>query len=219
MIRVYGTSHVSYESIELIDEKLEQHDPDIVALELDTARLEALISDQDNSQGPIFIRLLRYFQQKVGEKTGVMPGDEMLHAIHRAETQGRDLALIDQDIRVTLQRLKNIRRKEKVKAAGSIFLGLLLPGAFDLSTIPKDAKIDELLEETKHRFPGIYRVLVQERNDYMAAALEQLQNEHPEKDIVAFVGAGHKEELRRMLEEAGVNEEIEDSSNQTLEDF
>lgn len=216
MIHIYGTSHVSEESIELIDEKVDEHDPEIVALELDMKRLKALLTDDSRSDAPVFIRLIKYFQQKVGQKTGVMPGDEMLHAYQRCEQGDREVALIDQDIRITLQRLNNIRRKEKVKAVGSILLGVLLPGSFDLSTIPEDEDIQRLLEETRKRFPEIYQILVEERNQYMAAALQQLQEDHPEKDIVAFVGAGHKEALKDILNEV---EFEENSGNQSLEDF
>lgn len=220
MIHVYGTSHVSEESIELIDEKIAEHDPEIIALELDVKRLEALLAGDERTDAPLFIKLVRYFQQKVGQKTGVMPGDEMLHAYHRCEQQDRDVALIDQDIRITLQRLNKIRRKEKVKAAASLIFGLLLPGSFDLSEIPEDEDIKYLLEETEQRFPGIYKVLVEERNFYMATALQKLQEEHPEKDIVAFVGAGHKEALRDILDEVEFEDDSgDDSENRSLEDF
>lgn len=224
---MHGTSHVSEESIALIDEKLDEHDPEIVALELDMKRLEALLTGDQTSDAPIFIRLIKYFQQKVGQKTGVMPGDEMLHAYSRCEQDDRDIALIDQDIRITLQRLNKIRRKEKVKAAGSLLLSLILPGSFDVSKIPEDEQIETLLEETRDRFPGIYQVLVEERNQYMAAALKQLQEENPEKDIVAFVGAGHKDALRDILEQTEIDhhekeqpkDDQDDDPSRSLEDF
>jgi len=59
MIHVYGTSHVSHESLDLIQEKIEEHDPDTVALELDFMRLNALLNDESQRGGPIFIRIIK----------------------------------------------------------------------------------------------------------------------------------------------------------------
>ncbi len=204
MIHVYGTSHVSEDSLTLIEEKVRQHDPDIIALELDYARLNALLREEREEQGPLFLRLMRFFQESIGSKTGVMPGEEMLYAYEVALEEGRDIGLIDQEISVTLQELKGISRKEKVKAAAHLLVGVLLPfEGFDVSRIPDEKFIDELLEEMRFKFPELYRVLVKERNWYMAEALKQLQRDNPDADIVAFVGAAHRKEVARMLKDQG----------------
>lgn len=201
LIHVYGTSHVSGESIELIDEKIEEHDPDVVALELDLTRLEALVNEETEKGGPLFIRLIRRFQESIGSKTGVMPGEEMLYAYHKALSEERDVILIDQDIQITVNRLMEIPRKEKFRAVLSIFLGFLTGKGFDFSEIPDEKLIDRLLEELKDDFPSIYRVLVEERNMVMTESLRSVQEENPEEDIVAFVGAAHRKELEKMLAE------------------
>lgn len=202
MVKVYGVSHVSEESIQLIRSKIEEHDPDIVALELDAPRLNALLSDENASSDSFFGEIIRRFQRYVGNKTGVMPGDEMVFAYEECGREDIEVALIDQNIQITLNRLKEVRRKEKVKAALSIIFALLMPGKMNLKNIPSDAEIESLLEETKDQYPGIYRVLVEERNTYMAEALKHLQRNNAEKEIVAFVGAGHRDEIRRLLEES-----------------
>lgn len=212
MIHVYGTSHVSNESLELIDEKLEEHQPDIIALELDPQRLQALLTDQESSSGSIFLNLLKRFQEYIGSKTGVMPGEEMAHAYRKAEDLDADVALIDQDMRVTLQRLKEVSRKEKVKAVFSLLFGGLASSKFDFSQIPEDKEIDSILDETRNEFPQIYNVLVAERDSYMAASLRQLQLDNPESEIVAFVGAGHKESVRKLLEQNSLQKSITDFS-------
>lgn len=216
MIQVYGTSHISNESIELIDEKLEEHQPDIIALELDPRRLQALLSDEDHSSGSIFLDLLKHFQNYLGKKTGVLPGEEMKHAYERAEKYGADVALIDQDISVTLNRLKGVNRKEKVKAALSLVFGGLTSSKFDFSKIPEDQEIQKILDETKDEFPEIHSVLVAERDSYMAASLRQLQLDNPEADIVAFVGAGHKESVRELLDQNSFQRSITDFSSEKV---
>ncbi len=200
MIHIYGTSHVSEDSLKVIDEKIDEHDPDIVALELDLLRLEALLTGDRPSSGPVFLWIMKKFQNFVGSRTGVMPGEEMLHAFKKAIDEDREVALIDQDIRITVNRLGEVRRKEKVKAAFSLLGGLFIGGGFDLSSIPQDEQIERLLEEFKDRYPELYNVLVRERDQVMSDALRQLQTENPDAEIVAFVGAGHEQELRERLQ-------------------
>ena len=202
MVSVYGTSHVSQESMDVINEALDEHQPDIVALELDMPRLESLLSDEEGRDGSLFMKVLKKFQQRIGRKTGVMPGDEMMYAYQRCADDDMELALIDQDIRVTFGRLKKIPAKEKVKAGLSLVLSVFASKKMDLSKIPEDDTIEMLLEEAKDQYPEIYRILVQERNVYMAKALKQLEEENPDKEIVAFVGAGHKEAIRELLDES-----------------
>jgi pheromone shutdown protein TraB len=200
LIYVYGTSHVSEDSFDVIDDAIEEHDPEVVALELDYPRLNSLLSDEKQTGGPIMIRLMRLFQESIGSRTGVMPGEEMEYAFERAMESQREVALVDQDIRVTVGRLKQVRRKEKVKAAISVVAGLLTGGSFDVSNIPEEEVIDELVEKMKEEFPGLYRVFMEERNQYIVEALKKVDEEN-EGDVVAFLGAAHVKKVKEMLDE------------------
>ena len=203
MIRVYGTSHVSQDSIELIDDVMEQ-DPDIVALELDDNRLRALKNGEKNRAKSIFLRLLQRLQNRIGEKTGLMPGKEMLHAYERSLENMNDVALIDQDIRVTLDRLKSVNRKEKAKAFFSLLLAFILPfGSLDASKIPDEEEIQEMIEMLQGSYPEISRVLLEERNNLMAMRIAELQDRNPEAFIAVFVGAAHKKSIESILEAEG----------------
>jgi len=201
LIHVYGTSHVSEESFKVIDEAIEEHDPDVIALELDHIRLNSLLGDDKQDSGSLFAHLIKYFQNRVGAKTGVMPGEEMKYAYDKAVKDGRDVAMVDQDIRVTLQRLNGVRRKEKAKAAFSMILGFLGFGEkFDVSEIPDDEMISDLVEEMKKEFPGLYRVLMEERNQYIVEALKEV-DQKSDGDVVAFLGAAHVGKVEEILSE------------------
>lgn len=201
MVYIYGTSHVSEDSFELIDEKIEEHDPDIVAVELDPVRLEALLTGKDReSGGPLFLRLVKKFQEYIGSKTGVMPGQEMLYAYRKSIAEGREVALIDQDIRITVNRIGKVRRKEKVRAVFDSVIGFFVSEQFDISKIPEEEMINELLGELEKRYPGLYHVLVEERDHVMTEYLRQLERNDPDAEIVAFVGAAHRESIEELLE-------------------
>jgi pheromone shutdown protein TraB len=200
LIHVYGTSHVSGDSMEVINEKLEEHDPDIVALELDLGRLNALLNGKTSAQGgPVFLKLVKKFQDFIGSRTGVMPGEEMLYAYRKSIAENREVALIDQDIRATINRLETVSKKEKIRAMAEAGAAFLLPGKFDASEIPEEEMIQKLLDEMEKRYPGLYRVFLEERNQVMADYLRNLQKEEPDAEIVAFVGAAHRKDLEDRL--------------------
>ncbi|MFB6203406.1 MAG: TraB/GumN family protein [Candidatus Nanohaloarchaea archaeon] len=211
-IHLYGTSHVSRDSIELIDEAFSRHDPDIVALELDPLRLQSLLDDEDRSQGPLFLRLISRFQDFIGKRTGLMPGRELLYAYERSVERGNDVALIDQDIRITVDRLRQMSRKEKVKVVLSILAGFVMgPFGYDPSVIPEQDQIDEMVEELEEMFPQLYTILFEERNRVMTENLKAVREENPGAEIVAFVGASHRKPVKEALEDESSSEgEVEE---------
>lgn len=212
MIKLYGTSHVSHESLDVIDRAF-QDEPDMIALELDPVRLEALLTGgQGSEDASAFIRLLQKFQEYVGNKTGLMPGQEMLYAYNRGMREDLEVALVDQDIRITIERLKDVRRKEKVKAVLSTGIGLLLPfgDKFDLEEIPDEEKIQELISKLEVSFPGIYEVLMKERNVHMVECISRLQINNPESDIAIFMGAAHRKPVAESLRGEGFEVSCED---------
>ncbi|MFB6147252.1 MAG: TraB/GumN family protein, partial [Candidatus Nanohaloarchaea archaeon] len=141
------------------------------------------------------------FQDFIGSKTGVMPGEEMLYAYRKSVAENREVALIDRDIRATVDRLGDVSRKEKFRALLEAGIGLLKGDEFEVSEIPEEELVDEILYELEQKFPGLHQVLVEERNQVMAGFLENLQEGEPDAEIVAFVGAAHRKEVQEMVEQ------------------
>lgn len=215
MIKIIGTSHVSQKSIEKIDEAFEEFDPDVVCLELDMGRLNALITGERESPDNLIYSLLANFQKYIGSKTGVMPGEEMLHAYNRASNSGKEIYLIDRDIRETLQRLNAVRRKEKVKAL--MMLPLSIFGAkFDYTEIPEAEMLDDMKEKFAEGFPEIYQAVLEERDIYMFKALEKVAEDNLGKDILVVVGAAHQKGLEDRKDEIDSQGPVE-SKQSTLE--
>lgn len=217
MIEIVGTSHVSQESIERIDEAFESHDPDVICLELDKNRLNSLLTDEQSTESMSLLHKgLAAFQRYIGGKTGVMPGEEMQYAFEKAQAEGLEVYLIDQDIRHTLGRLKAVRRKEKAKAV--MMLPLSFFGEkFDYTSIPDQSQIDELLKVFKEKFPELYQVFVEERNLHMAESLRIVQNKHPDSNVLAVVGAAHKTGLERYVNEISSKSSVEKGKQTKLE--
>ena len=218
-IVIVGTSHVAAQSMQEVTEAIEKEEPTIIALELDRNRLHSLLSEskekgkvpikQIGLKGWLFYIIAQWAQEKIGKSLGVVPGIEMKTAIKLAAKNQIRVALIDQDIRLTLKKLsKNIKWKEKWN-----FFVDLITGPFtgkkqlkklgmenlDLTKVPKGDLIEKLLERVKDRYPGLYYTLVEERNQIMAARIKKLLEAHPEDKILVVIGAGHKKGIEEIL--------------------
>ncbi|MDD5331223.1 MAG: TraB family protein [Candidatus Nanoarchaeia archaeon] len=210
-IILIGTSHISKESIKEVESTITAEFPDLICLELDSQRLPGLISNQKRKlrasdvfrigfKGFLFNLIGAYAEKKLGEVVNVKPGSEMKKAYQLARKYKIKLALIDQPINITLKRLsKSITFKEKMTFIKELITSPFKKQKlkFDLTKVPNEKIITELLGETKKKYPSIYRTLITERNEYMAKSLYKLMFNH--NKIVAIIGAGHEKEIIELI--------------------
>lgn len=212
-----GTSHIAKQSIEEVKKIIEEENPKIIALELDKKRLHALLHKKKEDKGLklrdirrvgfkgfIFSLIGEYAEKKLGEQVGVKPGEEMLTAVKLAKEKSIHLAFVDQDIEITLKKLsKHISWKEKFRFLGDIVKSIFKREPevqFDLKTVPSEEVIKTLTKRVEKDYPNVYKVLVSDRNEFMAKKIAQLMREREEK-IFAIVGAGHEKEMMQMIKE------------------
>ena len=111
---IVGTSHISPQSLKQVEYILLKIRPEIIALELDRKRLPALLGQKKKSlklsdirkvglKGFLFNLIGAYAEKRLGKITGIKPGSEMKKAIEIAKSLGSKIALIDQDIEITLK--------------------------------------------------------------------------------------------------------------------
>jgi pheromone shutdown-related protein TraB len=211
---IVSTSHVAKESVEKVRKTIENEKPDIVAVELDHKRLHALFGPQRRIplsiikrvgvKGFLFLVIGRWLQQRIGKWVGVVPGAEMKTAVVAAKKIKAKVALIDRDIEVTVKRLSaGLSWNEKLKFVKDLILGVLGKGrkmqGFELSKVPAAKLIVEVMAYLKENYPNVYRVLVEERNEVMAANIVKIMKIEPDSKIVAVVGAGHEEGIAEKV--------------------
>ena len=217
-IVIIGTSHISRQSVAEIKQAIETHHPQCVAVELDMKRLHALLSKQKPSisfgdmfrigiKGFMFALIGSYVQKKLGKLVGTAPGSDMLEAVKLAKKNMMKIALIDQDIEITLRRFSNtLSWRERFRFVWDIIKGAVMPKAelrrygldkIDLTRVPPEQLIKKMTLQLKKRYPNVYNVLIRERNQHMIKQLKQLSEQYPV--IVAVVGAGHKEAIEKAV--------------------
>ncbi len=191
-IKIIGTSHVSRRSIKEVKETIERLRPACIGVELCPARFHALSSKQKpNLRYGLLVWVFSWLQRKLGERVGVLPGSEMLAAIEAGRKVGAKIFFIDKNIEEIVYSLKKIPVREKIKIFGSL---LFLPFAR-----AKITSVEQVLREMREQFPVLYRVLVAERNLFMAEQAKRLEKEFG--SVVIVVGLGHKKGIEKLLKE------------------
>lgn len=217
-----GTAHISQESVDLVEQVIEQEKPDCVCIELDDKRYQALTQKKKweeldlktivkNKQlSTLLVQLLMgSYQKRLGGKLGVTPGAELLMAANTAKKLQIPISLCDRDVRITLRRAwKSTSFWKK-----GYLLTSLLASVFDKTEVSeeklKELKqkdvLTELMDEMGSALPDLKRVLIDERDIFLNEKIKS----SPGKRIVAVVGAGHvagmiaafKEDNKSKLEE------------------
>ncbi len=212
-LTIIGSSHIAKESILHVKEFISKNKPEIIALELDRKRFIALFDKRKPSLRDIgeigfwgfLINLIgAYIEKKLGKLVGVSPGSEMKMAVSLAKDYNAKIALIDQDISITLKRLiKKITFKEKLRILKDLLKGLILRKSdiepFDLTKVPSEKLILKLISKVKEMYPSIYEVLIKERNHIMAKALNKIMNDNKDSKILAIIGAGHEKRVYEII--------------------
>ncbi|WML66781.1 MAG: hypothetical protein METHP_00237 [Methanoregula sp. SKADARSKE-2] len=206
-IKIVGTAHVSQQSVDEVRAAIEEFRPEVVAIELDTARYSALKKEgrdptvQDvleikNFNTLLVQWLLAYLQRKIGFDVGVEPGAEMKAAIEEAEQRGIPLALVDRDIRVTLLRFWNsLGFFGKIKMGWALIISIAeidKGQEIDIESLKDQNVIEVVMEEFRKFSPNGAKALIDERDAYIAHQLLLLKAQRPEGRILAIVGAGHR---------------------------
>ena len=146
-----------------------------------------------------------WVEEKMGKMVGTKPGDDMKAAIRSAAKVKAKMALIDQEIQITLRNFfKEFTFKEKMKVLWDVTGGLIFKRqeikGFDLRKVPGDELIEKLLDQVKDRYPSFYKTLISDRNIVMSRKLKKMMKENPDSQIVAVVGAGHVKGMKELLE-------------------
>ena len=213
-VKIIGTSHISKDSVTEIKKTIGEFEPDIVCVELDVNRYKSLFQKRRGKFklshigrlglfGFLFYLLGSISQKVLGRRAGSKPGIDMRSAIVEAKKVGAKVALIDQDISITLRNLsKRVPFPEKMKLFAYVLFGGFVSKKrikFNLKSVPKDSVVKTLVREMKHKFPSFYKVLVADRDRYMQKQVGAIVKKFPESKILVIVGAGHKSSLKKFV--------------------
>ncbi|MBL0715046.1 MAG: TraB/GumN family protein [Desulfosarcina sp.] len=213
-IILIGTAHVSRESADLVRTTIETEKPDTVCVELCESRWQSIRHKSHWREMDIvkvikekkaFLLLsnliLASFQKRIADKLDIQPGQEMITAIETAESLGARTWLADRDIRTTLARTwRSMGLWGKVKLLFQLLLSLGEVDDLteeDIEKMKQEDILNALLNELGASQPVIRKILIDERDRYLAQRIKGA----PGQKIVAVVGAGHVPGIKACWEQ------------------
>ena len=212
-IILVGTAHVSRQSAELVTRVIEAEKPETVCIELCESRYQSM-TQKDRWQNMDLLKVIKErkaflllsnlmlasFQKRIGQKLGIKPGEEMMKAIEATEKVGARIHLADRDIRTTLSRTWRLMGLwTKIKLLGHLVISVGEVDKIkeeDVEEMKNMDVLETLLSEIGEALPELRRILIDERDQYLAYKTRTA----PGRKIVSVVGAGHVPGMKRYWE-------------------
>lgn len=238
-VTVLGTAHVSKASADKVKELLATGQYDGVAIELCPSRYNSMIDPDSLAKMDLFqvfkegkasmviaSLALGAYQQKMADEFGIEPGAEMRMAIQQAKEVNAEVHLIDREVGTTLKRVySNVPWWKKMGIAGGL-LGSVISSEKVSAEEVERLKEGDILETTFSQFAEeakeLFIPLIDERDRYMAARLEQVVSESDNQSILAIVGAGHLKGIESYLakdEQISSTEELHSNAQKTIDEL
>lgn len=213
-----GTAHFSQKSVEDVQKVIREIKPSAVVLELcqerafmltldeqslleqnrrlSFAKVRGVLAEKGVAQGLIYIILLN-MSANLTEKLGLAPGSEFRSGASEARNiPGCRVVLGDRSLKVTIARaVASVSLWQKMKLIYSVMTTDVNTTQEDVEKFKEKDMLEQMLEELGGEFPGFKRVLLDERNYFLAHSIYHWANNSitsagPQK-VVAIVGIGH----------------------------
>ncbi|MBR5341235.1 MAG: TraB/GumN family protein [Erysipelotrichaceae bacterium] len=224
-IYLVKTAHVSKTSIEDVDGCVEEVNPDSICIELDSQRYEKMENPEqwrdtdivkiikEKQVGFLMVNvILSSFQKRLAKSLGSTTGGEMLEGIKLYKERNINLVLADRPIKTTFSRIwAKLGTAEKYKLLSGIIASIFDNEEIseeDLAKLKEADALEAALMEVGKQFPTVKKVLVDERDQYLAEKIRTA----PGKKIVAIIGAAHAPGIEKHL-----NDEIDTKELETVE--
>lgn len=212
-IYLVKTAHVSKNSVEDVNECLNEIKPDSVCIELDEQRYKKM-SDPDKWRDTDLVKVIKEkqasfllvntilasFQRRMAKSMDSNSGAEMLAGINYAKENNVNLVLADRSIKTTFSRIWDmLQGKEKVNLLSGIITSIFEDEEISEEDIAKLKEADALeaaLLEIGKEFPTVKKVLVDERDQYLTHKIRTAKG----TKIVAIIGAAHSIGISKYID-------------------
>ena len=212
-IYLVKTAHVSKNSVEDVLKCVEEVNPDAIAIELDEQRYKSM-TDKDKWRDTDIVKIIKEgqvgfllvnvilssFQRRMAKSMDSNTGAEMLKGIELSKDRNLELVLADRPIKTTFSRIWNkLGLMEKSKLLASIITSVFDDEEIseeELAKLKESDALEAALSEVGKEFPMVKKVLVDERDAFLA---QKIKNAKGNK-VVAIIGAAHANGIARNID-------------------
>ena len=212
-IYLVKTAHVSKNSVEDVDECVNEVKPDSICIELDQDRYNKMMEPEkwrdtdivkvikQKQVGFLLVNvILSSFQKRMAKTMDSTTGAEMMEGIKLAKENNINLVMADRSIKTTFSRIwSKLSLKEKFHLLTSSIESIFEDEEISEEDIAKLKEADALeaaLLDIGKEFPTVKEVLVDERDKYLCEKIRTA----PGKKIVAIIGAAHANGIKRNID-------------------
>ena len=213
-IYLVKTAHVSKNSVEDVQNCVNEVNPDSICIELDQDRYNKLTEPEkwretdivkvikEKQVGFLLVNvILSSFQKRMAKTMDSTSGAEMLEGINLAKQRNINLVLADRSIKTTFARIWNkLSGKEKLHLLTSSIESIFDDEEIteeDLNKLKEADALEAALLDIGKEFPTVKEVLVDERDKYLCEKIRTA----PGKKVVAIIGAAHSIGIKNHLDE------------------
>lgn len=217
-VYLIGTAHFSEKSVQDVRQVISTVRPSVVILELCNERafmlsldeeslleqnrklsfdkIKSAIAEKGLAQGIIYIMFIK-MSANLTEKLGMAPGIEFRAGSQEAQNiPGCTIVLGDRSLKVTVARaVASVSLWQRAKLIYQVLSNDFNITQEDIEKCKDKDMLEPLLEELGGQFPGLKKVILDERNVYLAHSIyrwaENSTTSHGPARVVAIVGCGH----------------------------
>lgn len=212
-IYLVKTAHVSKNSVQDVDECVNEVKPDSICIELDQDRYNKLTDPEkwretdivkiikEKQVGFLLVNvILSSFQKRMAKTMDSKTGAEMLEGIKLANENKINLIMADRSVKTTFSRIwNNLSFKEKIHLLSSSITSIFDDEEIteeDLAKLKEADALEAALLDIGKEFPTVKRILVDERDQFLCEKIRTA----PGNKIIAIIGAAHAGGIKRNLD-------------------
>ena len=219
-LRLLGTAHVSRASAEAVQLELDSQRYDEIAIELCVNRHHGMTEPDAlgrmdlfevirSGKTPMVTAMLAMgaFQQRIAEQFGIDPGAEMRAAIGRCKAARTRTARDRSRYRGRRSRriYSNVPWYRRMYLFSGLFASILVDDAIpeaEIEALKESDLLESMFAQFAERERRVYEPLIEERDLYMAAKLQEVISQRHPRHLLAVVGAGHLKGIAQHLAQA-----------------
>ena len=191
-LKIIGTTHLIKK--EVIEKIIKEEKPDVIGVELCQTRFKVFTNQIKNEKEKDESLLGKIAEEtkKKAEEENLDYGSDMKTAMFYSINNNIPLLLVDKDINEIREEMKSIPMEEQIYLQKELV-------KFQTEKLQTEINEEEVIEKMKKDIPITYKILVEERNEYIINKIQEGIKEYPDKKIIIFLGKGHVKGIKKEV--------------------